>query len=110
VNTDSFCKITFFTLVSVGLILNQPLSASTVVAEYATVNKIPSNVRSEPNGKIVCRVTKKVTISVYRFTNGVNGLGSPKNGWYSTSACGKEQVGWIHQSRIMLEGKYHSAP
>ena len=93
-----------------GLILNQPLSASTVVAEYAIVNKITSNVRSEPNGKIICRITKKLTISVYHFTSGVNGLGSPKNGWYSTSACGKEQVGWIHQSLIMLTGKYHSAP
>lgn len=109
-NTDFFLKITFLTLMNLGLTFNQPLSASTVMAEYAIVQKIPSNVRSQPNGKIICRITKKVTISVYHFTNSVNGLGSPINGWYSTIACGKEQIGWIHQSRIMLTGKYHSAP
>jgi hypothetical protein len=109
-NTYSFLRITFLTLVSLGLTLNQPLSASTVVAEYAKIDKVPSNVRFEPNGKIICRVTQKVTISVYHFAISVNQLGSPKNGWYSTSACGKEQIGWIHQSRIILTGKYHPAP
>jgi len=108
-NIHVWLKTTFLTLASLGLTLYQPLSASTVVAEYAIVNT-PSNVRDKPNGKIICRLTRKVTISVYHFTNNVNEIGSPINGWYSTNACGKESVGWIYQSQIKLTGKYPSPP
>lgn len=109
-NTRPFSKTAFISLAALGLTLIQPLSASTVVAEYAIVYNPPSNVRGEPNGKIICRISKKVSLSVYHFTNNVNTPGSPRNGWYSTSACGTNRMGWIHQSQIKLTGKYHSAP
>lgn len=94
-------------LTSVGLTLAQPAPASTVIGELAIVNNPPSNIRVEPNQRIICQITQKKTISIYRFTNNVNTPGSPKNGWYSTDACGNNQMGWIHQSQIQLTGKYH---
>lgn len=99
-------------LASLGLILTQPTAASTVVAEDAVVyNHLPSNVRVEPNGRIICQIRKKTTISVYHFTNGaVPTAGSPSNGWYLTNACGTNHMGWIYKSQIKLTGKTHSAP
>lgn len=49
----------------------------------------PSNVRSSPNGSVVCTIDRMVVISVYV---------EPQNGWYQTSAC--DQRGWIHESQI----------
>jgi hypothetical protein len=103
-NNHVWLQTTFLTLASLGLMIYQPLSASTVVAEYAIVNT-PSNVRDKPNGKIICRLTRKVTISVYHFTNNMNEIGSPINGYYSTNACGNNKLGWIYQSQIKLTGK-----
>lgn len=93
--------------VGVGLALTQPAPASTVVGELAIVYNPPSNIRVEPNGTIICQIKEKKTISIYRFTNNVNTPGSPKDAWYSTNACGDNQMGWIHQSQIQLTGKYH---
>lgn len=109
-NIRFFIVTASISLASVGWALNQPTAASTVVAEYAIVYNLSSNVRAEPNGRIICQIRKKTTVYVYHFTNNVNTLGSPKKGWYSTSACGITRMGWIHQSQIKLTGKYHSAP
>ena len=109
-NARSFFNSVFITLAGLGLTVTQPLSASTVVAEYAIVYAPPSNIRAKPNGKFICRVSKKVILSVYYFTTDVNTPGSPINGWYSTNACGINRIGWIHKSQIKLTGKYHSAP
>lgn len=109
-NIRSFLETALITLTSVGLTLIQAAAASTVMGEYAIIYAPPSNVRAEPNGRIICQIRKKTTISVYYFTTNVNTPGSPKNGWYSTSACGINRMGWIHQSQIKLTGKHHSAP
>ena len=108
----SFLGTVLISLVSGGWVLttNKPTAASTVDSEYAIVYSPLSNVRATPNGRIICQTRKKKTISVYYFTTGVNGSGSPIKGWYSTSACGDERMGWIHQSQIKLTGKHHPAP
>ncbi len=48
----------------------------------------PSKVRASPNGSVLCTVSEPTVIRVYA---------EPKNGWYSTTACGG---GWIHESQI----------
>lgn len=48
----------------------------------------PSNIRTSPNGRVLCKITRKQVIRVYV---------EPQGGWYSTTACGG---GWIHESQI----------
>lgn len=48
----------------------------------------PSKVRTSPNGKVQCTITKRQVIKVYA---------EPQGAWYSTTACGG---GWIHESQI----------
>jgi hypothetical protein len=48
----------------------------------------PSNVRTSPNGSVVCTIAKQQVIRVYV---------EPQGSWYSTTACGG---GWIHESQI----------
>ncbi|OUC11811.1 MAG: hypothetical protein B0A82_26580 [Alkalinema sp. CACIAM 70d] len=48
----------------------------------------PSNVRLEPNGKIICAIRRQTTITTY----GTYGE------WFYTDACGK--LGLIHSSQI----------
>lgn len=111
-NIRFLIRTKLISLASLGLVLTQPTTASTVVAEDAVVYNPPSNVRVEPNGRIICQIRRKTTISVYHFTTSAdpNAGGSPSNGWYSTNACGTNRMGWIHQSQIKLTGKTHSAP
>ncbi|MBW4519462.1 MAG: hypothetical protein KME16_07140 [Scytolyngbya sp. HA4215-MV1] len=54
----------------------------------ATVFDPPSNVRTAPNGKVLCSVTKRTKINVYGSTGQ----------WYYTDACG--DMGVIHSSQI----------
>lgn len=50
-----------------------------------------SNIRSVPNGKVVCSVRTRATINVYN-----------RNGnWYETDFCG--DWGFIHQSQIRFQ-------
>lgn len=100
----------FTGLVTTGLIGIQPTAASTVSAEYALIIDPPANIRVEPNGEILCQIPEESRISVYYFTTGVDGIGSPMDGWYRTSACGIDNMGWIHKSQIQLTGETHSAP
>ena len=48
----------------------------------------PSNIRTAPNGRVKCTITRKQVIRVYV---------EPQGGWYSTTVCGG---GWIHESQI----------
>jgi hypothetical protein len=54
----------------------------------ATVFNPPSNVRTSPNGTILCSIPQRRTIQTY----GSNGS------WYYTDACG--EIGVIHSSQI----------
>ena len=56
----------------------------------AVVFNPPSNIRSVPNGQIICSVQSKTTINVY----------GQNNGWYKTDYCGQ---GYIHQSQVSLQ-------
>jgi serine/threonine-protein kinase len=56
--------------------------------QVATVFDPPSNVRTNPNGDILCSVRSVKTIDVYRS----------KDGWYQTDVCGS--MGYIHSSQI----------
>lgn len=56
--------------------------------ENVVVFAPPSKVRTSPNGRIQCTITKRQVITVYT---------EPQGSWYSTTACGG---GWIHQSQI----------
>lgn len=59
----------------------------------ATVFALPSNVRARPNGKIVCTITTRRRINVYRYYD--NSMQ-----WLSTNACGPSRYGVIHISQI----------
>jgi hypothetical protein len=48
----------------------------------------PSNVRTSPNGNIICSVRERRTINIY------DSVGS----WYYTNVCG--EMGVIHSSQI----------
>lgn len=50
----------------------------------------PSNVRTTPNGEILCTIRDQRRIWTY---------GEPVNGWYKTPACDGE-FGWINESQI----------
>jgi len=57
-------------------------------ADMATVVDPPSNIRTNPNGEIICSVRSVKPINVYGYSNG----------WYKTDVCG--ETGYIHQSQI----------
>ena len=103
-NIKTKLQFLFTGLLINGLINIQPLAASTVSAEYALIIDPPSNVRVEPNGEILCQISEKTRISVFYFTTRVGGVASPMDGWYSTNACGNDNMGWIHESQIKLTG------
>lgn len=58
---------------------------------YVLVFDPPSNVRSSPGGSVKCTLNSMVVISVYV---------EPRDGWYSTQACGGSGNGWIHSSQV----------
>ena len=58
--------------------------------EIALVYSPPSNVRSQPNGNIVCTVSENAYINVN---------GSIQD-WYITDVC--QETGFIHRSQIRL--------
>lgn len=77
-----------------------PASASNADSTYyaaggrrATVFAPPSNVRDRPNGNIVCTITTRRQINVYRFYDN-------SQQWLSTDACGSNRYGVIHISQI----------
>ena len=57
-------------------------------AGAALVYDPPSNIRSSPNGAIICSVRSRAYINVY----------GKKGGWYSTDFCGVN--GYIHQNQL----------
>lgn len=58
-----------------------------------TVFDPPSNVRNRPNGDIVCTITTRRKINVYRYYDN-------SYQWISTDACGSGSYGVIHVSQI----------
>lgn len=58
---------------------------------YMLVYAPPSNVRSAPNGSVICSIDQMSVIRVYV---------EDRDGWYSTQACGSN--GWIHESQIRV--------
>lgn len=61
-----------------------------------TIPKPPSNVRTAPDGKILCTITKKDVINL-RGTSNIK----DKNGeWLYTDYCGK--IGFIHSSQVQF--------
>lgn len=62
--------------------------STTAQAGAAIVYDPPSNVRSAPNGPILCSVRERITINVYGSTGS----------WYNTDVCG--QMGVIDASQI----------
>jgi serine/threonine protein kinase len=61
-----------------------------VGVQTVTVIDPPSNVRTEPNGSIVCAIPTVTDVSVF----------NPNGDWYQTDACGT--VGYIHRSQIQF--------
>lgn len=58
---------------------------------YVLVFDPPSKVRSSPGGPVKCTLDSMIVVSVYV---------EPRDGWYSTDACGGSGNGWIHSSQI----------
>jgi serine/threonine protein kinase len=58
--------------------------------QTVTVIDPPSNVRTAPNGSIVCAIPTVADITVF----------NPNGDWYQTDACGT--VGYIHRSQIQF--------
>jgi len=68
---------------------NSSQSTSRIAA--AIVFSPPSNVRTSPNGNIICSVKERRTINIY------GSVGS----WYYTNVCG--EMGVIHSSQIKFD-------
>lgn len=86
------------TLGSLAIPLNSQQSMVSAQTTRAVVFDPPSNVRSSPNGKILCSVNQATSINTYGFTNG----------WYITDVCGRR--GYIHNSQIRFETYSESVP
>jgi hypothetical protein len=71
-----------------GIQTVQPQAPVTSSAGSAIVFDPPSNVRSAPNGGILCLVRERTTINIY----------GKVGDWYNTDACG--QMGVIHSSQV----------
>jgi hypothetical protein len=82
-----------FALTSLASILNSNLTNYASSGRTATVFAPPSNVRDRPNGNIVCTITTRHRINVYRYYDN-------SYQWISTNACGSGVYGVIHISQI----------
>ena len=67
-----------------GDVLAQPV-------QQGVVFDPPSNVRTSPNGPVLCKVTASGLINIY----------GSSNGWYVTDVCG--QRGYIHSGQVRLQ-------
>jgi serine/threonine protein kinase len=67
-------------------------------SQIVTVIDPPSNVRTAPNGSIVCAIPTVTKITIF----------NPDGGWYQTDACGT--VGYIHRSQIQFADAGSEAP
>lgn len=79
------------TLGSLVIPLNSQQSIVSAQSTTAVVFAPPSNVRSTPNGQILCSVKSVTSINTY----------GSSNGWYITDVCGRR--GYIHHSQIRFE-------
>jgi hypothetical protein len=83
-------QLAYLALIGLGLLATS-IPVSSQSARSALVFDPPSNIRTTPNGNILCTIKARTTINVYNVSNG----------WYSTDACGG--WGYIHQSQIRLQ-------
>lgn len=60
----------------------------------ATVVDPPTNIRSKPNGTVICVVDKKIKISILGELEADDGSGL----WYVTDTCGRQGV--VHSSQL----------
>ena len=60
--------------------------------QQAWVIDPPSNVRSQPNGQILCVINQRSQIEV----------SDQVAGWYRTNICQTEEIGYIHHSQLSL--------
>jgi serine/threonine-protein kinase len=67
-----------------GSVEAQPIGVATVIDP-------PSNIRVQPNGKVICSVNSVRNINVFDY----------RNGWYKTDFCGR--IGFIHQSQLSFD-------
>jgi Bacterial SH3 domain len=96
-----FKKVVFSTLSltlfsSVIQLEIKPQSAIAQSSQDAVVFAPPSNIRSTPNGNVICSVPNIKTINVYGY----------ENGWYQTDFCGG--WGYIHESQIRLKQNFQA--
>lgn len=76
--------------VSLPVLVQAPIAQAQAI-NSAVIFDPPSNVRTTPNGSVLCTVESVTMINVYGVTNG----------WYETDVCGN--WGYIHQSQIRLQ-------
>ena len=79
---------------AMSLFFKLALASDEGASKKAVVFRPPSNVRVEPNGRILCTITSVRTIKVYPYSKE----------WYDTSACGTGKDGYIHISQIHVKG------
>ena len=58
--------------------------------QTALVIDPPSNVRSQPNGPLICAVPQQMPIQVF----------NPEGDWYRTNFCQSGSIGFIHRSQL----------
>jgi hypothetical protein len=74
----------------------KPQSAIGQSSQGAVVFAPPSNIRSTPNGSIICSIPNVKTINVYDY----------ENGWCQTDFCGG--WGFIHESQVHLQRDFQA--
>lgn len=85
------CRKSFLLSVLLGFFSAQAPFSVAQTTQRGVVFDPPSNVRSSPNGTVICSVSSTKTINLF----------GSSNGWYITDACGKR--GYIHNSQVRVQ-------
>ena len=80
-----------FTIINLLTLLSNQTQTLAQFPKQGIVFAPPSNVRTIPNGQIICSIQSQTTINVYGYDSG----------WYVTDFCGDR--GYIHESQIKLK-------
>jgi hypothetical protein len=86
-----FSPVSFLLSMAIAVTSVYSTPALSQSGQTAVVFDPPSNVRSSPNGKVICSVGAVTNINIYGSTQG----------WYVTDVCGSR--GYIHNSQIRLQ-------
>ena len=87
----TFKRLTNIIFVASSLVFGYTAKVSAQPVQQGIVIDPPSNVRSSPNGSIICAVKSTKQINIY----------GSSNGWYITDICG--ETGYIHNSQVRLK-------